>query len=193
MNALGNENIKKKKSGIGIKNPAAARDLLDLALKLAKQRQRVIFFCHCPVGKICHRMSVASLLLKEARKRNLDIEVVEWPGGTPKQQLKSDTSDSIIKALRRSKKSFPLGHSPPSVQWLGFAHGSILKCRSKNDRKNDSLLITVDPALRTRSGWYLPVVDYDETIAFQALRKRPERDRRTDGLLPRRSRQTRTK
>ena len=76
---LGNEKII---SGLGpaiqIAKPAAAKDLLDLAIKLSKTKQRLLFFCSCKFNKFggkpnCHRCTVAGLLIKAAKKQGVSI------------------------------------------------------------------------------------------------------------------------
>lgn len=48
MKSLGNEQIVKKSGpAIQIADPSAAEELLDLALEMAKQKRRLLFFCSC--------------------------------------------------------------------------------------------------------------------------------------------------
>jgi hypothetical protein len=91
---LGNRNVLIGKSGIEIANPEAAVGLLDLALKNKKRGRRILFFCSC--GKPgserhddnCHRVTVASLVLAVAAQRGLALEIVEWPGGVPRGEIR---------------------------------------------------------------------------------------------------------
>ncbi|MEX0716184.1 MAG: hypothetical protein WD066_06350 [Planctomycetaceae bacterium] len=89
MKGLGNEQIGSRTGPrIRIHEPAAADDLLDLIFEANDDGRRVIFFCSCEwpkqEGKIhCHRTTVGTLLLRSARKRDVRLEVVEWPGGKP--------------------------------------------------------------------------------------------------------------
>jgi hypothetical protein len=89
MKSLGNKFIETRTGpNIQIADPAAADELLDLAIESARHKQRLLFFCSCQWprcdGKIaCHRTTVAGLVLKAARKRGVSVEIVEWPGGDP--------------------------------------------------------------------------------------------------------------
>ena len=103
MSALGNERYlddDKKRlphstRQIVIHDPTAADHLLDRAVELKKQNRHVIYFCACefPHGNVntdgaiypCHRTSVSRLLLNCAKRRNIVLEVVEWPGGGRKR------------------------------------------------------------------------------------------------------------
>lgn len=72
---LGNEKIISGSGpAIQIAKPAAAKDLLDLAIKLLKTKQRLLFFCSCKFNKFggkpnCHRCTVAGLLIKAAKNK----------------------------------------------------------------------------------------------------------------------------
>ncbi|MCA9210235.1 MAG: ISAs1 family transposase, partial [Planctomycetales bacterium] len=104
MKSLGNEFIKTKTGpNVQIADPSAANELLDLALESAKYKQRLLFFCSCQWprydGKIaCHRTTVARLVLKAAKKRGINLKVVEWPGGERNREVVAIDG----KALRRS-------------------------------------------------------------------------------------------
>ncbi len=83
--SLGNLGAKDK-GGMKIKDPNAANDLLDLTVECARSNRRVIFYCACDLPCQCHRTEVTRLVLAEAKKRNLPLEVVEWPGGEPQAE-----------------------------------------------------------------------------------------------------------
>lgn len=55
------------------------RILLLLARAAAKDRRHVIFFCSCEQPRGCHRLTVARLVMKEARRRGVKLQVEEWP------------------------------------------------------------------------------------------------------------------
>lgn len=82
MKSLGNEFILTRTGPpIHIADPAAADELLDLALESARHQQRLLFFCSCQWPKChgmvaCHRTTVAGLVLKAAKKRGVKIEIV---------------------------------------------------------------------------------------------------------------------
>jgi hypothetical protein len=86
MKGLGNENVLDHKPGTKIRNPAAAAELLRLALEEARNNRRVLFYCACDYPwhdgvRFCHRDEVTDLLRTEARSSGRAIEIVEWPGG----------------------------------------------------------------------------------------------------------------
>src|SRR5207247_6757156 len=91
MKSLGNKFIETRIGpNIQIADPAAADELLDLAIESARHKQRLLFFCSCQwprcEGKInCHRTTVAELVLKTAKKREVEVENVEWTSGTQKK------------------------------------------------------------------------------------------------------------
>ena len=66
-----------------IKNPAAVAKLLELALRSADERRRVIFYCACEFpclsGKLtCYRREIADLLLEHAKKIGLVVCVANY-------------------------------------------------------------------------------------------------------------------
>ena len=98
---------------IQIADPLAAEELLDLALESARQKQRIIFFCSCKwpregEGFACHRTEVASLVLKEAKKRGRRVKVEEWPGGEPKR-IELDLQPKDFAAVKKGRLTVPLG------------------------------------------------------------------------------------
>jgi hypothetical protein len=90
MKSLGNKLIETRTGPhIQIADPDTADDLLDLAIESARHKERLLFFCNCQwprrEGEIaCHRTTVAGLVPKAAKKRKVQVEIVEWPGGNPK-------------------------------------------------------------------------------------------------------------
>ena len=87
MPALGNRAVRDHlEHEIIIDDPRAASALLDEVMDRATKHQRVIAFCACEVPGTaqhprCHRRTVANLLLQEAKRRQVALEVCEWPGG----------------------------------------------------------------------------------------------------------------
>ena len=82
MKGLGNEAIATG-GGMKIHRPEDAATLLDLAVEEAKLSRRVIFFCSCDSPQLCHRSVVRDLVLTEARRRRIGLQIAEWPGGEP--------------------------------------------------------------------------------------------------------------
>jgi hypothetical protein len=60
--SLGNINIATTEGGIKIKEPHSGRLLFEEALKCAKEKRSIIFFCACEFPRFCHRHVVANLL-----------------------------------------------------------------------------------------------------------------------------------
>jgi len=144
---------------IQIKAPAEAAKLLDLARQAAHHNRRVIFFCACEYPGLeghdgaCHRTTVGGLLLREARRRQVPIEVVEWPGGKGRLTDLALPGDAARKLLRGGK-SIPLGSSLPTGQFAGIPPGSIVRVHSPAT----DVSVMVGRLLFGRGGWHLPVV-----------------------------------
>lgn len=151
---------------IVIDDPAAAKELLDLAIQAAGDDRRVIFFCACkhPVEADsyfeCHRTTVAKLVLKEAKKRGLKLEVVEWPGGAPKA-VDLRVERSVFRQLEArmrgtgSTQNIALGRALPDPEWLGLPYGSIIIVR--NGRQ--ALAVMSGPATFAGKKWQVPAME----------------------------------
>jgi len=187
MPALGNRRIKTRTGPrIQINEPEGAEALLGLALALRKKR-RVIFFCQCPEpGPVhnpsCHRVVVASALLKIARKRNVDLQISEWPGGTP-QRVAHELTDDEAKDVLRGRRSLPLGRRRPPIELLSLPWDSIVRFRSPTH----SFRALAGPARFIAGEWILPLpFGANENDTFVGLAKRAKQDRRSLGLNTRR-------
>lgn len=182
MPELGNravlENTLKR---ITIRNPEAARSLLDRAISEQRRTRRIVFFCACPYQMengetCCHRYEVGSLLLKHARHRNQQIVLAEWPGTEP-QMLSVEIRADQFKKLRRGAKSIPLPRETSldniaSITWGSVAHGWA---------GGESLNARVNRAMWRKDGWYLPVLDVLDAKGPVAS----SRDRKAWGFLER--------
>lgn len=84
MRDLGNNAVGTGRGGVEIKNPAAADELLNHVV--ANPSRRVIFFCACEEPSECHRYEVGRLLHRAAKNRGVELTVVEWPGGEPRDR-----------------------------------------------------------------------------------------------------------
>lgn len=156
---LGNEYIK---TGTGplikIADSTAVEDLLELSLKLARHKQRIIFFCGCKWprwnGEIaCHRSTVASLVLEAAKKRVIRVKVVEWPGGDPKR-IELDVPPKDFTAIKRGRWTVPLGEMDDLARFAGLPWCSIATLHSGGE----TLYRIVGPAICQTSGWALPIL-----------------------------------
>jgi hypothetical protein len=162
MKSLGNKFIQTRTGPfIQIAEPSAADTLLDLALESARNKQRLLFFCSCqwPMcdGEIaCHRSSVAELVLQAAKRRGEHVEIVEWPGGEPKQ-IDLDVTPEIFASVRKGRMTVPLGKQPDLAVVAGLPWGSIATVHSAADK----LYRIVGPAIWQIDKWSLPVFPTD--------------------------------
>jgi hypothetical protein len=157
MQSLGNRGIRRRGRRMQIDDPEAVEELLGLALARRKRRQRVIFFCQCSFpgspGKVnCHRLKVASLLLQAARKRNVDLTIVEWPGGHPKS-IPLRLTDEVAESVLRGRANLPLGPRRPATDLLGLPWRSVVQLNSPNHR----FRALADHARFQSGRWVLPL------------------------------------
>jgi len=134
MSDLGNQRVQEGRRGIWIKNPAAAADLLQLALD--DPRRRVIFFCSCPYPAYCHRHTVTELLLKEAQSRRTKIRIEEWPGGEPDTITVEVPRSTLTKVQRQTQRSLPIPDSMTLDAAASLPWGSIatLNCGTQQEK-----------------------------------------------------------
>jgi hypothetical protein len=172
MPKLGNKRVKSKKGNpIQIVDPSAAKDLLRLIIDKAKSGRRIIMFCACeePTLKLddgypgCHRVEVASLLLKEARKVGLQLELSEWPGELP-ASIRVKANDLQRRALHTEARYIPIGSvgsKLPFMSVLGW--GSAIQF----EMPEDSWTVVTGPASVGKDRWRLEVV-YDGRFTGKA-------------------------
>lgn len=161
MGELGNSAIQTGEGRINIRNPHATEDLLSMALEnYENSNRRILFFCSCkwPGSEWhqdnCHRVTVASLLLKSAARREHSIEVVEWPGGEVGEAEVKLTPEEFRKV--RKAATIPLTKRLPSVEFLKLAWGSLVTVRSSGQ----SAKFFTGPAQYQAGHWFLPKI-YD--------------------------------
>jgi hypothetical protein len=185
MKSLGNKSILTDAGAdIQIADPSAADELLDLAVESAAHNKRVLFFCSCPLprqnGEVaCHRTTVAGLVLKAARKRKTAIEMVEWPGGETKH-ISLDVTLEVFAAVRRGRKTVPLGKQPDLAEFAGLPWCSIVTLQADGER----LPRVVGPAIRQPDQWVLPVLSESlgESATIGDYRNESEKLRSSLGL-----------
>ncbi len=107
--ALGNRAVRDHLGPkIVIDDPSAASTLLDLAIECSEKRQRLISFCALRATRQqlkkprCHRRTVANLILAEAKKRRIALDVCEWPGGKA-GKVTVDVSPTMPQARGRAR------------------------------------------------------------------------------------------
>jgi hypothetical protein len=187
MKSLGNNFIESRSGpNIQIADPSAAGELLDLALDAARARRRLLFFCSCQWprydGEIaCHRATVAGLVLKTARKRDVRVEVVEWPGGKP-QQIDLGVTPLVFAAVRKGRMSVPLGNEPDLAEVAALPWCSIATLHADGH----ALRRVVGPAIRQPDQWVLPILYrfFDEATGVVKYQSEAEKLRRSWGLEP---------
>jgi hypothetical protein len=185
MPSLGNRRIKTRSGPrLQINDPAAVEELLGIGLRRIVKRQRLIIFCSCglpvpPEEPHCHRVEVASLLLKAAAKRNVSLTIAEWPGGKPKSQTVEITDLDAQKA-QGGARNVALGTRQPPADLLGLPWGSIVHLKSPNC----SFKAIADPPVHRGRRWLLPIPFgiADQRLDGSALRKKTIRERRLSGL-----------
>ena len=162
MKSLGNKFIQSRTGPfIQIAEPSAADTLLDLALESARNKQRLLFYCSCqwPMcdGEIaCHRHSVAELVLQAAQRRGAHVEIVEWPGGEPRQ-IDLNVTPKVFASVRKGRMTVPLDAQPDLAVVAGLPWGSIATVHSAGDK----LYRIVGPATWQTDKWALPVFPTD--------------------------------
>lgn len=195
MSALGNEQYldddKKRLPNstrqIVIHDPSAAELLLDRAVELKKQNRHVIYFCACefPHGNVntdgiiyrCHRTSVSQLLLNCAKRRNISLEVVEWPGGGSKS-LDVAVSQDVLKNVRSGRRFVKIPNPRPLANWAETPWGSVAHLHNRDDQ----LMILTGPAKFKEESWVLPVLDWEESNQKARIRVKSVRWRSQHGM-----------
>lgn len=187
MKSLGNKFIQTRTGpNIQIADPSTADELLHLALESAKEKRRLLFFCSCQwprcEGQIaCHRTTVAGLVLGVAKKRNVPVEVVEWPGGEPKQ-IDLNVTPQVFDAVRKGRMTVPLGKQTDLAEVAKLPWCSIATLQS-NGKKLHRI---VGPAIRQKDQWVWPVLylDFDPATSLTEYEKEAPKLRRALGLEP---------
>jgi hypothetical protein len=183
MKSLGNKFIVSRTGPhIQIAEPAAADELLDLAIESGKRKQRLLFFCSCQWPKEngethCHRATVAELVLGAAERRGVPVEIVEWPGGQPKQ-IDVDVTPQILAAVRKGRMTVPLGDQPDLAVFGGLPWCSIATLQVNGEK----LHRIVGPAISHTTGWALPVFTFEAATGLGEYEAEAERLRNAWGL-----------
>lgn len=170
MRGLGNRCILTGEDRIEIADPGAADSLLELALKAHEQGRRILFYCSCGPVDGCHRQAVGDLLLLAARKANVDLEVIEWPGGDP-ATLEIPTSRQILRQVARGRAWLPLDR--PALSLFGTPWYSMATLTAEGE----SLSVLTGPAAFGPDGWRMPMLGLADADS-----PRPEVLRDEEGL-----------
>jgi hypothetical protein len=186
LDALGNLGVQDGGT-MRIKNPAAADTLLDIAEVSASGGQRILFFCSCEVPGVeengCHRTTVARLALEAAARRRLHTQVVEWPGGEPRQEnLHVQLSEDAFEKVRRGATSIPLEEPVSLAQMAAVPWYSVVAVSQKAQGKTPPFLLFTGPARYRKGGWYLPIYEnIDPELSADDIRTHAQELRKRGG------------
>jgi hypothetical protein len=185
---LGNSHIATGERGVKIADPFSAKILLEEALRYAKDKRRLIFFCACEFPRFCHRHTAASLVLEAAKRIGQQIRIVEWPGGGPLRTTVR-VNQSTYEAVCRGLVNVPLRGRVAPRDVVCLPWGSIVDIKSGKQ----SFPIITGPA-RFQRGRLLPIWERGEpgTHTIQ-LRSLSEEFRKRNGFRPLQSPRLRTK
>jgi hypothetical protein len=145
----------KEKPGSELVSTAA--DLLELALDAADTGCRVILLGVVPFPKeegrvVCPRYTMGTLLLQQARKYDVPLDVVEWPGGNPRD-CSLRLNDEELEAVAQGKPNVDLGATfEEALGGLPWGSTAILRSDGRD------LCRVVGPACGGERGWALPVL-----------------------------------
>lgn len=169
MKELGNPLVKDRSAGRRVDQPEAANDLIDLAMELAAENRRLMFFCSCKVPGSCHRRDVAREVIKHAKARDVPVAVEEWPGGAiqAREALTLDVTEKEFRAfIQRDTASLPVSDDLV-LQASSMPWGSIIRVRCGEE----SALASAAPALHTVGRWAVPLVYYPNDWSARDLFK----------------------
>lgn len=144
-------------------------------------RSRSCQWPRCDGEIACHRTTVAGLVLAAAKKRGVPVEIVEWPGGEPRQ-IDLDVTPQVFASVRKGRMTVPLGKQPDLAEAAGLPWCSIATLKSNGEK----LHRVVGPAIRQPDQWVLPVLhpDCDPATSLTAHETEAKKLRRGFGLEP---------
>ena len=111
----------------------------------------------------------------------MPVEVVEWPGGRPRQ-IDLDVTPQVFAAVRKGRMTVPLGDQPDLAEVAGLPWCSVATLRSNGE----TLHRVVGPAIRQKDQWALPVLFHflDSDASLEEYQKEASNLRRSWGLEP---------
>jgi hypothetical protein len=119
------------------------------------------------------------LVLKAAKKRGVQVELVEWPGGVPKR-IDFEVTEKDFAAIRKGRMTVPLGKRVDLAEVAGLPWGSIATLHSDGE----TLHRVIGPAISQTSGWVTPILYmlFDPATRLSDYKKEAEKMRREWGL-----------
>ena len=184
MKGLGNRTVLERGGPQGrLVDAGEAVELLDLAIAMAAQKRRVIYFCSCgiPQGG-CHRHWIAPELFKVAKKRGVGVTTIEWPGteSKPKRMpLVEADGKTILGIISDKLKNVPLPAGLPSVQLLGLPWLGVVEVRGEGELAR----LFSGPAEFRSGHWQLPILG--GAFGVEPEGKEVQRVLKRNMLLPR--------
>lgn len=132
-------------------------------------------------SNVSFSFAVASGPTVTAKNRGVPVEIVEWPGGTPRQ-IDLDVPPQVFAAVRKGRMTVPLGEQPKLAEVAGLPWCSVATLRSNGEK----LHRIVGPAIRQKDHWSLPVLLYflDPAVSLEQCQKEASKLRRSWGLEP---------
>ncbi len=186
MRGLGNAVIADANAtGIKIKDPKQADELLDLILECHSKGQRVVYFCACELACVggrmrCHRYAVGTLLLAAARRRKSPLTVVEWPGGEPTSREVTLDDRAISKLKGYQFRTSLLPRAVPTL----MPQGSVIHFRGDTTE----VIACLQTPILTRGEWAHRMFIFDgprESYSQSQIDRFMQKHRKGYGLLPR--------
>ena len=163
--------------------PESAADLLELALEAADDGRRVILLGSAAFavddGRVmCPRYTVGTILLQEARKYDVPLEVVEWPGGHARGcALPVEAAE--LASVASGKPHLDLGEGfETALAALPWASTAFLRSDGRD------LCRVVGPACGADTGWMMPVLwpRWSKSPESEVCHRQARAIRRTHGL-----------
>jgi hypothetical protein len=155
---------------------SAVAELLDLVIESHRERRRVLFFCACEGPRVdgrrhCHRDLIGELLVKEARRRRIELSVVEWPGGAPRRLSvafppKTLRANAVSSVPMPKKMSVPIGVALP---WGSYAMAE------------GGVAVVVGPAIHRQGRWSLQILMIPQAVSTELQLQRAILTQREEG------------
>lgn len=129
-------------------------------------------------------------MLRAGRRRGVDTEVVEWPGGVPSRRaLQLKVTDAMLQSVLDGRALVPVQGTRLPKDLVGLPCGTLVELNAPRRTQ----LVSVGGARFLAGRWRLPVFIFpvEEGDRPAVLVPPAARDRKKLGLSPRRSLVTR--
>jgi hypothetical protein len=107
------------------------------------------------------------------------VEIVEWPGGEPRQ-IDVDVTPQVFKAVSKGRMTVPLGNKPALAEVAGLPWCSIAALKANGEKVHR----VVGPAISQTTGWALPELYcfFDPATGLSEYEKEAKKLRKEWGL-----------